>query len=667
MSPASRKQRPDPDLDDFDVEVVGILPEPRPPEDPAVAAARMLVARAASACGTTIGKAAADGSICLISAPIEWTPAVRDAWRTSARGDERYDDGGAGQRSWHDGRWVAWSPTEPPAKACDPSALADAVWRGRHILAVASEPAWLPADLVAAADHRLVLPPLTAADVVALARQLCGGPVTSPLVSDADAAALTPRVLRLARRPGQTADGYARKLGDILERDRAAQAKEFPASASPRTAPDLSRLPGMPEATRWGRDLERDLSAYRRGELPWAAIDKGVLLHGPPGTGKTSFARALASTCAVPLVIGSLAQWQAARSGYLGDLLKAMRATFDEARDVAPSILFVDEVDGFGSREAFSHSHRDYSTQVVNGFLELLDGVTAREGVVTVGACNHPHRLDPAIVRSGRLDRSIHIPLPDRTALGDILRVHLGADLADADLGGVALMALGGTGADCERYVRGARRRARQEARPLAVGDLVVEIGGADGRTAAERHVAAVHEAGHAVAVLALRPGALLSVSIRDTERSGGHVAAVPLGDYLSGAALRDQLVVLLSGRAAEQEIVGVPTSGAGGGPGSDIAKATMLASLAVTDLALDEDRSGLLWSGVPDGSSMAAWLTANPALAARVKEMLAEAYGRARKLVRARRGAVEAMAEVLEHRQVLDGEEAAAVAREAS
>ena len=316
----------------------------------------------------------------------------------------------------------------------------------------------------------------------------------------------------------------------------------------------------------------------------------------------------------------------------MGDLLKAMRATFDEARAAAPAILFVDEIDGFGDRESFTNDYKDYSIQVVNGFLELLDGVTAREGVIVVGACNNPGRLDGAIVRSGRLDRSIMIPLPDRAGLAEILRVHLGSDLAGADLNGAALMMSGGTGADCERHVRVARRRARQAGRPMELDDLLVAVGGTGDRPDAERKLTAIHEAGHAVALIELRPGALLSVSIQGNGRSGGHVAATPCMPYFSKEALRDQMTILLSGRAAEDLILGRPTLGAGGGPESDIARATLLAALAVTDFALDEDRSGLMWSGVRDAAALSARLASDTVLATRVRELLAEAYDHARR-----------------------------------
>ncbi len=663
-SAARPKSRPlDLDPAEFDLETLDGLPVP---QDPAIAAALLLLNRALSAVGVSLGDASEDGSVCLILAPTAWTEAVRDTWKAAGRRGERYADG-AEFRSWSNGAWVAWAPTEAPSRrGRDDGAFEKALWKGKHVLGVASDDAWLPPDLVAAADHRLELPVLTVADVAAVARELCHDTVTSAVPDDLAAASLTPRVLRLARRPGQGADEFVRKVLEILARDAATAAAatataEKASPPSPRETPTLDRLHGMDEAVAWGLTVARDLLDYREGRLAWADVDRGCLLSGPPGCGKTLFARALAASCGATLVTGSYGQWLGSGQGHQGDLLKAMKQTFALARSSAPSILFIDEVDSFPNRATITHAWADWEIQVVNSLLAEIDGVEGREGVVLLAACNMPDKLDPALVRSGRLDRHLRIGLPDRAGLARILREHLGADLPDFDLSGAALAAGGSSGADCERLVRGARRRARAAGRAMFAEDLLEEIGGTSDRTAAETWVAAVHEAGHAVAACRLQPGTLRAISLRETEGAGGHMLLRPLSTYAAASEIRDRLIVVLAARAAEEVILGAPSSGAGGGPGSDLAFATNLAAVCVAALGFG-DGAGLTWLGLPDQCSLPGMMSSNPGLAEAVGRILADAYGDALKLVAEVRPMVEDVARQLVKRKVLDGETVAAI-----
>jgi cell division protease FtsH len=153
-----------------------------------------------------------------------------------------------------------------------------------------------------------------------------------------------------------------------------------------------------------------------------------LLLSGPPGTGKTTFARALCNTLQVPLLVTSVANWL--EPGFLGDVLQRMSAAFTQASKHAPAILFIDEIDNIGSRSsAGARQHDDYWVSLINRLLELLDGATKTEGVVIVGATNLPEKIDPALLRSGRLETHVHIPLPDLETLTGILTHHLGNDL----------------------------------------------------------------------------------------------------------------------------------------------------------------------------------------------------------------------------------------------
>jgi ATP-dependent Zn protease len=341
-----------------------------------------------------------------------------------------------------------------------------------------------------------------------------------------------------------------------------------------------------------------------------------------------------------------------------------MRKSFADAKAVAPAILFIDEIDSFPDRGKIAHSYADYEIQIVNALLTEIDGVDGRDGVILIAACNHPEKLDPALVRSGRLDRHIAIRYPNRSALARILREHLAEDLVGEDLSAAAMAASGSSGADCERLVRGARRRARSEKRVLVLDDLINEIGGTDVRSPDDQWIAAVHEAGHAVATCVLWPGALGVVSLQGSAEVGGRVSVNDAASvYIRRGDLRERLVVLLAGRAAEEMIFGMPSSGAGGREASDLAQTTYLAVIALAALGLDEI-GGLVWRGLPDISAVPALLANHPVLAKRVHVVLDDAHAAARDLLRPRIPAVTGLAQVLLTRRVLDGAEAEAIVR---
>jgi ATP-dependent Zn protease len=332
-----------------------------------------------------------------------------------------------------------------------------------------------------------------------------------------------------------------------------------------------------------------------------------------------------------------------------------MAASFDAARKAAPAILFIDELDSFYSRQGDTR-HRDWWANVVNGLLQLLDGVEKRDGVVVVGATNHPELVDPAIVRSGRLDRVLEIGLPDETALADILRIHLRDDLAHIDLMLVAVQATGATGADAERWVRGARRRARRAARTMIIGDLVAEIVGTEQRSPEHLRRVAVHEAGHAVLLAIKEPGRLRHVSIMGRADAHGEIALKPGEGILDETTIEGILCRMLAGRAAEQLVLGRVSSGAGGPDQSDLGRATALSLAAET--ALGFSRRPLLWRGVWNGNAAAQVLLANPALAEDVNARLEAAGEDACRTLQAHRGVLDEVVERLLARGVLSGAE---------
>lgn len=212
--------------------------------------------------------------------------------------------------------------------------------------------------------------------------------------------------------------------------------------ASAPAAPPVLRvetLTGYGAARDWALCLKADLGGYLGGELAWSQMSTKLLLSGPPGTGKTTFARALCNTLQVPSVVTSVSTWL--QGEYLHDVLDRMADTFAEARRQAPCILFIDEIDGIGQRGPASRPYADYWNACVNKLLELLDGAIKTDGVIVVGATNRPGEIDEAIRRSGRLETHIEIPRPDIPTLAGILAHHLGSDLdavaaSDTQIGG---------------------------------------------------------------------------------------------------------------------------------------------------------------------------------------------------------------------------------------
>lgn len=417
----------------------------------------------------------------------------------------------------------------------------------------------------------------------------------------------------------------------------------------------IDDLHGLGEAGDWARELAIDLRDWRQGSIGWADVDRGILVSGPTGTGKTTFVKALAGTCGVHLVLGSLARWQA--RGHLGELLKAMRSAFDEAQRNAPSIIFIDEIDAVGDRERFAGQNAQYQTEVVAGLLECIDGAERREGVIVVGACNFPQRLDAALVRPGRLDRHVRIPLPDGAARDGILRWHLACGIHDGDLSAVISRTEGWSGAALEQLVRAARRSARRARRTISTADLEAHLPPTIAIPEQMLRRAAVHEAGHAIAAVAL--GKLLEFAeIRDTTElaseyyalGGVRIDRAPVSD-VTAQALHDEICLLLAGVAAEEVVLGSRSAGGGGSRGSDLHLATLAALRIEASYGLGE---GLAFLAAEGEADLLRLLHASQAVRERVEGVLAEQMARARSLIQHHRiGANRVAKELLEKKRV--------------
>lgn len=537
----------------------------------------------------------------------------------------------------------------------DRDQLVSALKGKRRAFVIAGSEDQFPRPLAAAADAIIELPPVEPRHLQAGIRACYGSEVSEE------------EAIRLLQHPigdiALAATGK-RPWRRVLERLEVLGGK---AAADDDGRPRLEDLSGLGAAAEWGRELITDLTDWKARQITWADIDRGILLAGPPGTGKTTFAKALAKSCGVPLVAGSLAQWQA--KGHLGDLLKAMREAFDEARRKAPCILFIDEIDAFGSRLTARGDFARYQIEVINGLLECIDGVEGREGVVVVGACNHPEMLDPAVTRAGRLDRTVNIPLPDANARIGILRHHLRGSLPGICLATIAERTEGSSGADIEKFVREARRRARRQRREMVLDDLVSGLPELCRVPDDALHRTAVHEAGHTLVRLHFGLGEIETIKIireytpgETGERAGGFVKGQhrvihtrSRSDYL------DEICTCLGGLAAERIVFGDYHDGGGGVSGSDL----HLATVAAAALEASHGLGGRLVYLSPNKDAYLEDLLARDlALRRTVDETLKSCFERAEEIISANQQGHQRLVEALLERGELSGEDAARIIR---
>ncbi|MFK3776913.1 AAA family ATPase [Agrobacterium sp. NPDC089420] len=465
----------------------------------------------------------------------------------------------------------------------------------RQVVIITEKREYPPADFLAGADLVADIASPTTEHFIAAARK-----AKVPGMTEAHAEFLSTKsfdAILVSIRP-------TRPLMSSVRQMKRMEAKPVEPTPKVSSAAGLEDMHGYGKAKDWGIQLAEDLRAWRAGRIGWDDVDRGALLFGPPGSGKTRYAEALAKSCDVKLISASAARWQA--NGHLGDYLRAMRAAFSDAAKSAPCILFIDEADSFGDREAGGDSdNRDYRRQVINGLLECLDPVEGREGVVVVAATNNPRAIDRALLRPGRLETEIEIPLPDAQARLAILRYHLREDRINGDLSGFVSGTVGWSGADIEKLARDARRLARRSGMSLDERVLMQAMPARYLLSDVELLRIAVHEAGHAIVGSVLGSETLISVGIaREVPVSGGigrvgTTSFVPyLGVVRNASYYDDWIAMLLAGTAAEMVVLGDRADGAGGAPSSDLVLATDAATRVERQLGLGENLSADLGTG---------------------------------------------------------------------
>ncbi|QRY69290.1 AAA family ATPase [Ensifer sp. PDNC004] len=422
----------------------------------------------------------------------------------------------------------------------------------------------------------------------------------------------------------------------------------------------LVPLTSFGEAGQWGIKFKSDLRLWRAGQLDWSDLDKGVLLYGPPGTGKTSFAASLASECSAHLVPTSLSKWQS--HGHLGDLLKAMRQDFAEARDRAPSILLIDEVDSVGDRRSFSGDNAHYCIEVVNALLEALDGVASREGVVVVASTNFPEALDPALLRSGRLETHVEMKRPNTLERAQILQFYLPTLGATKEFYEVARQLSGQTGADLERLVRKAKQRARAESRKPMIADIWAVVPKQPPLSDEDLWRICVHEAAHAVMTGLSDVGSVTCVEVfydmhdcvEAHDALGRTTSDCPVPALRTEEWFRWDIAISLAGMAGEELVFSNRSTTAGGSRGSDLTGATEAAALMVARFGL-----GRRFSVFPDDVDQPVYkvFETSPKLRADVDFILATEYARAKRLLEANLKVTIDLARALKEERRLEGE----------
>jgi cell division protease FtsH len=459
-----------------------------------------------------------------------------------------------------------------------------------------------------------------------------------------------------------------RELGGALEIGKS-KARVYVETDTKVTFADVA---GVDEALTELREIVEFLRDPKRYGRLGARAPKGVLLVGPPGTGKTLLARAVAGEAAVPFFSINGSEFVEL---FVGVGAARVRDLFDRARQRAPAIIFIDELDALGrARGVPGIGGHDEKEQTLNQLLAELDGFDPSKGLVLLAATNRPEILDPALLRAGRFDRQVLVDRPDKKGRVAILGIHLKKVMRapDVDAEQVAALTAGFSGADLANLVNEAAllatRRGADAVTPADFTEAVERIvAGLEKRNRrlndAERRVIATHEMGHALVAMAL-PGVdpVHKVSIIPRGISAlGYTIQRPTEDrfLMTQQELEDKLTVLLAGRAAEHLVLGALSTGAA----DDLAKATDIARSMVTRYGMNTELGHATYEaeravflGAPQVNPAAGFSeTTLGAIDSAVRGLIGGAFDRAYRLLERHRVVLESGAEQLLIRETLE------------
>jgi cell division protease FtsH len=402
---------------------------------------------------------------------------------------------------------------------------------------------------------------------------------------------------------------------------------------------------------------------------------KGILMVGPPGTGKTLLARAVAGEAGVPFFALSGSSFV---EMFVGVGASRVRSLFDDARKRSPAIIFIDEIDAIGGRRGpGGYGSNDEREQTLNQLLSEMDGFEPGASIVVIAATNRAETLDPALLRPGRFDRMVEIPLPNQSERAAILAIHgRGKTLdPDVDLAVVARGTPGFSGADLANLVNEAAINAvRADRGIISAADFDTArdrllIGRRDSSNALlpdEKDAVAVHEAGHAlVAVLSEHADPVAKVTILPRGSALGVTEQLPQAErhLYPESYLTDTLAVRLGGRAAEIVVLGEASTGAS----NDLASATDLATRMVREWGLSPELGPIGYS--IDGAGSANPFAGRPyaeatqrSIDTEVARLLRQAETTAIELLRHNRSSLDRVVELLLDRETIDGADLAAI-----